>query len=294
MSTITQLDPAYDLWLSYTWNPVDHGVCGHIFEVFDYYYVLRKHFRVGIFFGENVGWPTIELAIRSKYTFSEELIAEIKLSTVFGNKPKILKGRNILFTDGGITNPVHLYFDNIFYFACGQLEIKDNNKDNIYVLQDDRVYEPVKRNGINYKKRILFDQLRPAGASKNRYLVYATQNCRGIDSIEELRQYGSILAIVNSMPEPVDGIEFATPPIEDLFTEFTTYIYTPVKRQWDCSPRFIAECHYYGKPVVYHNIDYWDQDRGLFYRRWDIENEFQSLYLSDDDEIVDIVRDIIC
>ena len=298
MSKIIQLDTTYDLWLSYTWSNNNHGICGHTFEVIDYYYILKDNFKTGIFLGEDITWATLEASIRNKYAFTEDEIEDIKANTVFATRPTLLKGKNILFTDGGIVNMqnVTLLFDNIFYFACGNKEIKDNDKDNVWILQDDRVYEPVKKNGVNYKKRILFDKLKQIGPSKDAVLVYATKNCRNLDSYEELLQYGNnILAITNkeNKPKPIEGFTFVVPPVENLFEQFTTYVYTPVTRKWDCSPRFIAECKYYGKPVIFHNIDYWDEDHGLRVRQWDIDNDFDSLYLRHSDDVVNILKGII-
>jgi hypothetical protein len=298
MSKITQLDTTYDLWLSYTWSNNNHGICGHTYEVIDYYHILRDNFKVGILFCEDIDWTIFESSIRSKYNFTDSEIADIQSNTVFVDRPTLVKGRNILFTDGGIVNmqTVTLLFDNIFYLACGNKEIKDNDKSNVWILQDDRVYEPVKRNGINYKKKILFDRLKSVDSAKDSVLVYATKNCRQLDTYEELLQYGSnILAITNkeNKPAPVEGFTFVIPPVDNLFEQFTTYVYTPIKRKWDCSPRFIAECKYYGKQVVFHNIDYWEEDRGLYWRNWDIENDFDSLFLRHSDDLVNILKGII-
>jgi hypothetical protein len=299
MSKIAQLDPCYDLWLSYSWSNNNHGICGHTFEVIDYYHILKNHFRVGILIAEELDWTTFEKSIRSKYNFSNEEIDDIKSNTVFSLRPSLLKGRNILFTDGGVVNmsTKTLLFDNIFYFACGNREIKDNNKSNVWILQDNRVYEPVKRNGIDYKKRILFDRLKAIDSCKDQLLIYATKNCRNITDYQQFKIYNlPVLVITNeeNKPNNILGFEFVTPPVNDIFTEFSTYLYTPVPRQWDCSPRFIAECHYYGKQVIYHNIDYWHIDHGLRIRKWDIDNDFDSLYLRDNDPVVNILKDIIC
>jgi hypothetical protein len=298
MSSILKLDPSVDLWLSYTWSNINHGICGHTFEVIDYYYILKKHFKVGILIGEDMDWKMFESSIRSKYSFTEAEILEFKANTVFHKNPKLIVGSNILFTDGGIVNlkNVTLLVKNVFLFACGNKTIKDNKKLNWYILQDDRVYEPVSVNGINYKKRILFDKLKVINSSKDQMLVYATKNCRNLDDYQDLRQYSDKLLVITNeenKPEPADGFEFVTPPIENLFEQFTTYIYTPVIRQWDCSPRFIAECKYYGKDVIFHNINYWDTDNGLRVRQWDIDNDFDSLYLRSDDNIINILKDII-
>jgi len=298
MSKIVQLDSSYQLWLSHSWSSNNHGICGHTFEIFDYYYILKKFFKVGILFGVGTDWNFIEKAIRFKYNFTENEILEIKNNTRFEDRPRLLKGTNILFVDGGVINTakVAMYFDNIFYFACGNKEIKDNNKKNVWILQDYRVYDPVRTNGVDYKKRILFDKLKSIGPSKDRALVYATKNCRQLDSYQELLQYSNnILAITNkeNKPNPIEGFKFVIPPVDNLFEEFNTYIYTPIKRKWDCSPRFIAECKYYNKKVIYHNIDYWNIDKGLSVRKWDIDNDFNSLYLTDADPIINIIKEII-
>jgi len=298
VSNIITLDSSYDIWLSYTWSNNNHGICGHTFEVIDYFYILKNHFKVGILLCEDIDWLTLQHAIESKYSFTSEEIQEIKRATIFANRPKVVKANSILFTDGGVVNmeDVVLLCNYVFYFACGNKEVKDNAKPNTYILQDDRVYEPVKLNGINYKKRILFDKLKPIGQSKDRVLVYATKNCRDLDSYDDLRQYGNdILAITNAenKPEDIPGFEFVLPPVTNLFEQFQTYVYTPIKRKWDCSPRFIAECKYYNKEVVYHNIDYWETDLGLLWRKWDIDNDFESLFLTDSDDIIPILDRIL-
>ena len=299
MSKIAQLDSSYDLWLTYSWSNNNHGICGHTYEVIDYFYILKKHFKVGILLCEDIDWNTFERSIRSKYNFNDSELEEYKAHTVFIKRPSLLKGRNILFTDGGIVNTqsITLLFDNVLFFACGNKEIKDNAKNNVWILQDNRVYAPVAVNGVNYKKRILFDKLRSVTATSSAHLVYATKNCRNLNNYQELLQYSdNILAITNeeNKPQPISGITFVTPPVDDIFEKFGTYIYTPVERKWDCSPRFIAECKYYNKQVIYHNIDYWHEDLGLYWRKWDIDNDFESLFLNDDDSVVDVIRNIIC
>jgi len=221
MDKILRLDPNYDLWLSYTWSSNNHGICGHTYEIIDYYYILKNHFKVGILLAEDIDWDKFEKSIRWKYNFTDEEIQNIKDNIVFGNRPSIVTGKNILFTDGGIINNDH---------------IKD---------------------------------------------------------FQQYKKYGKLLAIVNVIPKPIEGINFVIPPIENLFEKFDTYIYTPVDRKWDCSPRFIAECKHYGKKVIYHNIDYWEEDHGLRVRKWDIDNDFDSLHLKDNDNIIEILKGII-
>jgi hypothetical protein len=296
MNKILRLDPSYDIWLSYSWSNNNHGICGHTYEVIDYYHVLKDHFKVGILLAEDINWATFEKSIVGKYDFSDVELYDIRAHTVFANRPTVVTGKNILFTDGGIVNNCSktLLFDNVLYFACGNKQIKDNTNTNVWILQDDRVYEPVKKNGINYKKKILFGRLKTIGPSKNRTLLYATKNCRSIGDYSPYKIYGNLLAIVNVLPNAVEGVEFMIPPVDNIFEQFNTYVYTPVERKWDCSPRFIAECKFYGKQVIYHGIDYWDIDHGLRVRKEDIDNNFDSLKLDSNDELIDILKQIIC
>jgi hypothetical protein len=300
MSKILRLDPSYDLWLTYSWSGNNHGVCGHTFEVIDYFTILKDHFTVGILLAEDIDWAMFEQCIRNKYDFTDAEILAIQQHTVFCNRPTLLTGKNILFVDGGVINTsrLALYFDHVIYFACGNREICHNTNPTVHVLQDDRVYAPVAVNGINYKKRILLDRLkRYTGTPDDRALVYATKNCREVADFGPLQQYHpEILAVVspseyNRRPPP--GVTFIAPPVEDIFAKFSTFIYTPVPRKWDCSPRFIAECKYYDRPVIYHDIDYWEVDHGLYWRHHDIEHDFDSLFLRSTDDIIPILKDII-
>ena len=91
------------------------------------------------------------------------------------------------------------------------------------------------------------------------------------------------------------GVNFVKPPVNNLFSKFNTYIYTPTPKTFDCSPRLIAECKYYNKQVVYHNItaEYLKKDKGLNYRINDIESGLHNITLTDDDDIFNILNERI-
>lgn len=303
MSKILKLDPNVDLWLSYSWSTNNHGICGHTFEVIDYFWILKDTFNVWILLCEDIDETIFRKSISEKYDFTTQEIDDIVSKTVFNLRPTVVMGKNILFTDGGLTslNRITLLFKNIFLFACSNFNIKDNIKENVWILQDDRVYDAVKLNGINYKKRILFDRLKNISNTNTGYhLLYLTKNCRKInfETFNEIKDsYGDkLLCAVNTTPlimQSNSNIKYIEVPIKNLWEKFDTYIYTPVERKWDCSPRFIAECKWYNKKVEYFNIDYWEEDKGLYWRDWDIQNDFSSLELKKDDEIINILRSII-
>lgn len=300
MSKILQLDKSYDLYISYSWGTVNHGICGHTFEVIEYFLLLKNHMKVGILLCEDITWETFEAAIIDKYNITQDELLHIKENTIFKNRPMVVTGNNILFTDGGVVNlsRVKLYFNNVLMFACGNKEIKDNDKENVYILQDDRVYEPVKLNGINYKKKILFSRFKALSKEEDVIMLYGTKNCRGIkdDTYEQLlEKYEKpfiVLGDTNTLPD-VNRMTSLSLPVKNLFEKFSTYVYTPVARHFDCSPRFIAECKFYKKEVIYYDIDYWEEDLGLKWRKQDIDTDFSALHLTDNDDIINIIKGLL-
>ena len=317
-----KLDKSYDLFLSMTWNnDNNHGISGHLYEILEYYLILSKHIKVGILICEDMDWNTIEKAIKSKYNIKSSIINEIKSNTVFHYRPKFISGKNILFVDGGFTRTslrdgIVISFNNIFSFRCSNKDFHYNLPyKNITLLQDQRVYNDKDNEiAIDYKKKIKFNIYNDIKKVKTETaLLYVTTNCRKLCSnylLDVVMQYKfKNYIILTNQPElyreqfkNIKNVTFPAMPLDNIFEKFDTYIYTPtysVTKQelgcFDCSPRFIAECKYYNKDIIYHNIDknYLNVDTGLKYRKLDIENNFNSIILKDNDKIVDIIRNEI-
>ncbi len=238
------------------------------------------------------------------------LIENIKKNITFANRPKYVTGKNILFVDGGFTRTmlrygVALSFDNIFSFRCSNKDFHYNLPyKNVTLLQDERVYnDQDNKISINYKKKIKFnifkDIKKPLTEAA---LLYITSNCRKLcdDSIIDIiAQYKFDKYVILSNDKnykkrfkPFKNIDFPVMPVKNIFERFNTYIYTPTEDNFDCSPRFIAECSFYNKNVLYHDIDdnYLEIDTGLKYRKYDIENDFKGITLQDDDDIIEIIK----
>ena len=317
MKKPVRLDRSYDLYLSMTWMPSwPHGVSGHVYEIIEYYLLLRDHFKVGIMFGDTfANWPEFEKAILDKYNIPNDILRQMQRDTVFHDLPKMIRGTNILFVDGGLKARfqelgVILIFDNIISFKCSCLHtFHDLHYDNVTLLQDRRVY--VDKNpqdipiAIDYKKKIYFKYFKDIEPKKTGTgLLYATRNCRflDIDDLINIVNYYNFdrYMVITTDPEKycdvrADNISFHKPVVDNLFERFDTYIHTPLRGAFDCSPRFAAECIYYGKSVEYYNIDdaYLERDTGLKYRKYDIENDFLSIHLDADDDIIHILKGII-
>jgi hypothetical protein len=314
------LDNSYDLYLTMTWvHDHNHGICGHVYEIIDYYLLLSKKFKVGILICEDMTWQMFESCIRSKYSLDESTICCIKNDITFCNRPKWVLGldTNILFVDGGLLNSiaafgVNLMVKNIFSFKCNPDDTHYNLPyKNITLLQDNRVYDDKdSETAIQYIKKIGFRYYKEYDSVKtDTALLYCTTNCKKLCNVSILDivfEYGfkNYMLLTNdreqyaSLSNSFKQISFPTMPVEDIFQKFDSYIYTPTgggitTRKFDCSPRFIVECAHYGKNVIYHAIDhdYLEIDRGLKWRRYDIENNLKGLYLDDSDELIDILYD---
>lgn len=291
MKIETLLD--YDLYLTMSWGPVStHGVCGHTFELLEYFMILNKHFNVGIFLCEYDS-NIIEQCL-NKYNLTYDEIQHILSRIVFnkGSTPTLIRSTNILVVDGGsnLLDNVTFLVNNLLAFSCQQPYDK-----RFMYLQDERLYDSNDITSIDYKKKIYFDKFKPIDKSYNNTLLYGTSNCRPISTsyLKNLDTDKNYILVTNSYYDTPSNVEIYRPPVNNLFELFDTYIYTSVPRVWDCSPRFLAECKYYNKKIIFDTQYDIKQDLGLYYRVYDIKNDFDSLYLKQDDQIIQILKGIL-
>ena len=318
------LDNTYDLYLSMTWTQdtnQGHGISGHVYEIIEYYLLLRKKIKVGVLICEDLTWEILKKAISTKYSINNKILNELKNNIIFEYQPKMVKGKNILFVDGSFTRTmlphgIVLIFKNIFSFRCSNKDFHHNLPyKNITLLQDQRVYNDKDSEiAINYKKKIKFNDYKKIVNKKtDTAMVYLTSNCRKICSDQLLDivmeyKFKNYIVLTNKKDEyikkfkNIKNVLFPEMPVKNIFEKFDTFIYTPtysvtspIHGCFDCSPRFIAECKFYNKNVIYHNIDekYLKIDTGLKYRKLDIENNFESIKLKDNDEIIQIINERI-
>ena len=314
MNDFMFINDRYDICLSMTWYPGgSHLISGHVYEIIDYYVMLSKRYNVCILFGDTfTDWTTFREVIVSKYSLSTETLKLLEINTFYKTYPRYIKGRNILFVDGGLCRlqkqGTALMFDNILTFKCAYTETISDLQYDAMILQDDRVYKDLNPSDTkishNYIKKIYFDILKKQTNVQNSTgLLYLTKNCRAtsnkqIDDIISQTNLDHYILITDS-PEkykPKNCMTIVQPPVNNLFDMFSTYIYMPLEQQWDGSPRLPAECKYYGRSVKYHDdIDesYLQKDTGLRWRKHDIEHNFESLHLTQEDGIFDILKGLL-
>lgn len=294
----------YDVVLTY--SPIAE-ITGHLFECFDYYLFLRNYYRVGILFLDSLNEQQVETAFESKYIFK---YADIKNDVTYVSKDELKqttiisfdKNTVVLLTDGNIKSLEHrrivLATTKLYGFMCGDYEfhLMHTNK-NITYLQDYRIYG---RNSnfrsYNYVKKLPFKYYRKSTKKfDNTGLMYVTYACRKVTPmvIDEYHRLSgcskSLLVVPYKLPEydHIDNVEQVLAPLPNFFDRFDTYIYTPVHRKFDCSPRLVTECFLQNKRVFLH-LDY--MDIGLETRYNDCKSNFESLNLTENDAILDIIE----
>lgn len=265
-----------------------HRISGHIFEQIEYFYYFYflKHRDACIVTDEK-----FDKALE-KYDFTDTELEIIKSRTyVYPKNTKIIECRNILFVDGCSNYRGQLFIKgNIYYFRCSWSNFKKGT-----IFQDNRLYDELP-NSIHYVKKILFDKLKKPKGNGNYKLLYLTKNCRRLpekefnDVIRKYEDDRQFLVISDQFEDyyRIPEVVYEEVPVDDLFGKFSTYIYTPLhyNEMMDCSPRFIPECKYFGKEIIYDAPIY----HGLNVRKYDTENRFESLFLTEEDPLNEFIR----
>lgn len=300
-----KIDSSYKVILTH--SPI-YEITGHIFECFDYYLFLKQYCKVGILFFDGLSLDQLKIAFESKYNISFNAIIDniifIPLDPKNRNYQTIVFGNQtvVILTDGHIKSLNHrkiiLAATRLFGFLCEYDEFEKQlfNK-NITYLADYRIYGKLRYfKSIDYVKKLPFKFYKKCNnTSLNRGMMYTTYVCRMITP-EIILQYHemskcsqTLLVVPYAKPEynNLPGIIQVVAPVDDFFNKFDTYIYTPVARRFDCSPRLLTECFMLGKKVIC-DVNY--SDAGLDIRYNDCISNLDSLNLTSTDSILDILE----
>ena len=306
-----------ELIIMYTWDIngyYDNKVCGHMYEVIDYYLILKNHFNTKIIFPSEYDLDKV----LSKYNISSETRTELEKSIIQRPKSGIIKttkGKGlVLVTDGNLGNFKGIIYGIPVQFSCGRLGLIPKDKKEWFLLHDNRLGHPeelFENYNVNpakyifdYNKKIYPNVNQDTQNNSNNpddtFLFYLTENCK-YQSPEEIKNILKRLNPISNIyivcdydfditkldydPTKIKFIDIRKNPINLFSLPFTHYVYTPVKRQWDCSNRLIVECSLYGRNVL-NFADY--NDIALEYRLIDISKGISSkeIILNEHDEII--------
>lgn len=300
--------------LMYTWDIkgyYDNNICGHVYELIDYYWILKDKFNIKIIFPENYDLDLI----LEKYNFSESEKNELKEKIIPRPKSGIIKthkGKGIvLVTDGNLGNFKGFIYGIPVQFSCGKSGLIPKDKTKWYLLHDQRIeiadFQDFSKNPpkkiFNYNKKVLLTKLNKKETTSDAILFYLTANCK-YQTPEEInliiKNKNQKVYIVTDYPfdqkrldypqELIKIIDISSQAIDLFSLDFGTYIYTNVARQWDCSNRLIVECYWHQRKVQYKN-NYIDQ--ALEIRKADIETNRTELKLTDNisELLFEIIKD---
>jgi hypothetical protein len=240
------------------------GVCGHLYEMVDYYWAIKNYTSLTpcILLSDGTTVDQFKQAVSQKY---QDLTVD---NIYYKPSPKVIIANNLLVVDGSprLRN-VELLVKNVFLFRCSEdnFEYYTSKKIQVFLLQDFEVYDdkPQGLTLIDYKKKILFSKYKQYKSTvKNTGMFYLTSVCRALTHNElahAIRKHGFESYIVLTDDPSMYAFDFVyRVPVDNMWNMFSTYIYTRVPRQIDCSSRFILECLHYGKDIIY-DIDYYDR-----------------------------------
>lgn len=306
-------------------NGLREGVCGHIFECIDYYLFFKSRgLSCGVYLVyDNLDKDKYEKIIENKYNLTKDEIAYLVSDTIIESNREFYskkvynfsKVKNFIFTEIhdfariDIAKGPILGINEIIGLRCGLEEEAFRRialkKFNIKIFQDFRIYGESLQHWptYNHKKRLYVDRYkRPTALKENTAFVYLSTDCRNSsrDYIEDIIKTHSdkMCHIYFSVKDPSEHLDLANaktsfliPPLDDFVNIFDTFIYVPIERKFDCSPRLVAESYLFGKKIIYHNIggSYFEQDRGLYWRNFDCTNNLEDLNLTSNDSLVEYI-----
>jgi len=298
-------------------NILKENVCGHLFECLDYYMLLsqRSEKSVGIYLAyDNFSKDDLENLVEDRYSLSSREIKALLKDTYIQSikefrKTRIIrftKHQRIIFTDAQdyarIMNDTNMVFSapSIIGLRCGivneqfkKLSDKVTKlKINFKVFQDFRIYTeslydiPTR----NHKKRLYFKSykhLDKEDIAKNTGFIYLSTECRSLDVnylkkivLEHPELSKIYVAVLNKDDYPsLNKVEYLVPPVKNFHEKFDTFIYVPIARKFDCSPRLLPECTFYNKNIIFHGIDKDYGDLGLYWRYQDCKENMGDLTL---------------
>jgi hypothetical protein len=255
----------YDIVITTSWE-FKFGVCGHLFEMIDYYYAIKNYTQLTPCILLADGTTKEELLSAIEYKYDNLTIENI----VEHASPKVVIANNILITDGSPRlRQADIIANNIFLFRCSENDFTSFTKfkANTFLLQDfeiyDERYQDIKISVIDYKKKILFSKYKKFNTSvSDTAMYYLTSLCRELseeDLLNSINKYGFKNNIILTNDKSLYNLDNVFEvPLRDVWSKFNTYIYTSIPRKIDCSSRFIIECLHYSKDVIY-DIDYYDK-----------------------------------
>lgn len=271
----------YDIVLTYSKSFTEKDrICGHTFEVLDYYlYFKDAGIKACIVIQDDIDLSKIKEAWNNNYILDEV--------------PEVFKGKDIIiakkilncsgFYEGENTKYIS---EKLYQFRCGVFPKEYLKNKKVIVLQDNRIFEDIPDESINYIKKINAKYLRTYSKNnKQETFMYWNTELRLPSPARQDYLVNKYRPVIITNQEI--NYKRVLPPI-NILKRFNngTYVYTEVTRKFDCSSRLLLECYLNNIEVIFDfdipTEEYFQLDKGLYYRWFDIKNNIQELFLEND------------
>jgi len=173
------------------------------------------------------------------------------------------------------------------------------------ILCDERIFHYEDDvNWKSYRKKILFDKYKQKKYEKK------YDNMLNLSLVERRFSPEYMTNILNSYPgtfvaytghknekyyawlNDLDNFTLVVPPIKNFMGLFKRFVYLSYTDGWDATPRLIPECIFYDKEIVYYD-DGRDVRSGGYYRYQDTMNDYEGLWLKEDDELMGHIESML-
>lgn len=212
-----------------------------------------------------------------------------------------------------ILKPILIRYNKAFMFHETTYDTKyvvdafdGRYNEKIVMIRDDRCFGILPLyDHISYKKKLYFDIFKPIDRDKvrnvcliNMATLHKLQSQEVIyNAIEHFQQNEYIIYTQKKTYDRYKDmnnsyISVVVAPIKDYLYQFDSFIYFQSNRGQDPSPRIIPETMFYGKELYFYNYDKSVKD-GAYYRIKDCMNDFDSIVLKENDEILDMINERI-
>lgn len=283
---------------------------GGFYDNFEYYYILRKHFGNGVIL-KYITSHTKEdcmIQLNDKYVNIEKDIWDgieflpHKRGKLFSTEKVDIVFSAISATLIWFVHHKNILVANTYMGLCDIPELVEPSPyyKHLKLLYDERVFSREGRY-MPYRKKILFDKYRTKhfGEGKHEFLINLSLTERRYQRewlesvIDTLKKDGDVATYIDNKNTEYykwleDKVTIYKPPIKDFMGLFNTFVYIPYTDGHDSTPRLIPECKFYGKGVMMHTDDF--RKSGGFYRYNDTVDNFESLWLKKNDELISIIE----
>jgi hypothetical protein len=288
---------------------------GGFYDCFEYYYILRKHFGPSVIFkcATNHSKQNCISQIKDKYEdFDNDIWDGIEFLPHYRGKLYEFEKFDLVFSAISASLTWFIRHKNILVadFYMGICDIHDLIPPSTYykeskLLYDERIFHSEGRYK-QYRKKILFDKYRKNQFDcKYDYMINLSLVERRyskdfmINLIKGLPPDSKIAAYTDNKNKHYyswlrafkSQITFYEPPIRNFMSLFKTFVYIPYVDGHDSTPRLIPECKFYGKDILMYTDGF--HKSGGHYRYNDTINDFDSLWLKEDDEIISIIEEVL-